>query len=186
VALTFHVNGDPVVCQQLFAEAKQLKVPLTLFLVGTWAQANPGLINELTADGHELANHTLTHPTLGRLGASAVATEITGCRDVLLRETGQPGRYFRPSGMEVPTDLVLAAAGAAGYETVVGYSIDPRDYQDPGAASVTERVRNALAAGAIVSMHTAHPGTVSAFGDIVDGIRNAGLHPATVSELLRT
>ena len=171
-------------CEQLFAEAKQLRVPLTLFLVGTWAQANPALVKELVGAGHDLANHTLTHPTLGLLGPSAVAAQIIGCRDILTRETGSPGRWFRPSGMETPTDLVLAAAGDAGYETVVGYTIDPRDYQDPGSTSVAERVRNALAPGAIVSLHTAHPGTVDAFGDIVAGIRNAGLAPQTVSKLL--
>jgi hypothetical protein len=79
---------------------------------------------------------------------------------------------------------VLAAAGAAGYETVVGYDLDPHDYQDPGASSVAERVRNGIAAGSIVSLHTAHAGTVSAFGDIVTAIRNAGLRPMTVSQML--
>lgn len=184
VALTFHVNGDPSVCQQLFAEANRLHVPLTLFLVGNWAQANPALVSQLNRDGHDLANHTLTHPTLGLLGASAVEAQIVGCRDILRAETGSPGRWFRPSGMETPTPLVLAAAARAGYDTVVGYSVDPRDYQDPGAASVSERVRNALGPGAIVSLHTSHAGTVDAFGDIVSGIRNAGLKPQTLSTLL--
>jgi len=184
VALTFHVSGDPAVCRQLFDEAKQLTVPLTLFLVGTWAQANPAQLKGLHAAGHELANHTMTHPTLGRLGSSAVEAEITGCRDLIRRETGETVRWFRPSAMEVPTPLVLTAAGAAGYDTVVGYNLDPHDYKDPGATSVAERVRNSVASGSIVSLHTAHAGTVSAFGDIVNAIRNAGLRPMTVSQML--
>jgi peptidoglycan/xylan/chitin deacetylase (PgdA/CDA1 family) len=181
--LTFHVSGDPSVCGQLFDEAQQLRVPLTLFLVGTWAKDNPAQVKRLITDGHELANHTMTHPTLGRLGPAAVEAEIAGCRDVIRAETGGGGRWFRPSAMEVPTPLVLAAAGAAGYDTVVGYNLDPHDYQDPGAASVVERVRNGVHAGSIVSLHTAHAGTVAAFGEMITAIRNARLRPLTVSQL---
>jgi len=183
-ALTFHVAGDPAAARRLFDEAARLQVPLTLFLVGTFVTANPAYVAELAAAGHEVANHTATHPTLGRLGAAAVATEVRLCRDELIAATGQPGRWFRPSGMDVATPLVLAQAAASGYDTVVGYDVDPRDYQDPGAPAVIDRVRAGLHPGAIVSLHSAHDGTVSALAQIVAGARSAGLRLVTVSDLL--
>jgi peptidoglycan/xylan/chitin deacetylase (PgdA/CDA1 family) len=184
VALTFHVAGDPAAARRLFDEATRMQVPLTLFLVGTFVTANPGYVTELSKAGHEVANHTATHPTLGRLGAAAVAAEVRGCRDALVRATGQPGRWFRPSGMDVATPLVLEEAAKAGYTTVVGYDLDPHDYQDPGAAAVVERVRSGLHPGAIVSMHSAHEGTVTALPEVVAAARAAGLRLVTVGDLL--
>lgn len=186
VALTFHVAGDPAAARRLFDEAARLHVPVTLFLVGTFVTANPAYIAELARAGHEVANHTATHPTLGRLGAAAVATEVRGCRDALVAATGQAGRWFRPSGMDVATPLVLEQAGRAGYSTVVGYDLDPHDYQDPGAAAVVDRVRAGLHPGAIVSLHSAHPGTVTALPEVVAAARSAGLRLVTVGDLLGT
>jgi peptidoglycan/xylan/chitin deacetylase (PgdA/CDA1 family) len=183
-ALTFHVAGDPASARRLFDEAARLQVPLTLFLVGTFVKANPGYVAELGRAGHELANHTATHPTLGRLGPAATAEEVVGCRTALVAATGDAGRWFRPSGMDVATPLVLEQAGKAGYETVVGYDLDPHDYQDPGAAAVVDRVRGALHPGAIVSLHSAHAGTVAALPELVAAARGGGLRLVTVGDLL--
>ena len=70
------------------------------------------------------------------------------CRDVLVRLTGGPGAAFRPSGTDdgtvSPGDQVLSVAAEAGYATVLGFDVDPLDYQDPGAAAVTERTLAAV------------------------------------------
>lgn len=184
VALTFHVSGPIDAVRPLFEEARRLQTPLTLFLVGSFVTANPAFVASLPADGHELANHTANHRPMGRLTPSEVASEIRGCREAIQAAAGDPGRWFRPSGLEVPTPAVLDAAGSAGYPRVVGYDIDPVDYKDPGAASVAERVKARLHPGAIVSLHTAHAGTVAAFADIVAAVRGAGLEPQTTSALL--
>jgi peptidoglycan/xylan/chitin deacetylase (PgdA/CDA1 family) len=178
------VAGDPASARLLFDQAARLQVPLTLFLVGTFVKANAAYVADLTKAGHELANHTATHPTLGRLGPAATADEILGCRSDLLAATGQPGRWFRPSGMDVATPLVLEQAGKAGYDTVIGYDVDPRDYQDPGTGAVVDRVRAGLHPGATVSMHTAHAGTIAALPEVVAAARAAGLRLVTVSGLL--
>jgi len=185
VALTFHGAGDVGVVNALLGAAGQARVPITVFAVGQWLDTNPSMADRLRADGHELANHTYTHPSLGRLGQPAVAGEITRCRDVLSRLTGSGGRWFRPSGIETPTQLMLDEAGAAGYATVVGYDVDPLDYTDPGAAAVIRATTAGLHPGAIISLHTGHTGTVQAFAPIVAAITAAGLKPVLVSDLLR-
>lgn len=184
VALTFHTAGDPIVVGRLADELRRLEVRATLFLVGTWLRDHAPLARRLQADGHELANHTFTHPSLGRLAGPAVLAEITRCRDVLDSTVGTPGRWFRPSAMDVPTALVREEAARAGYGTVVGYSVDPLDYQDPGSAAVVSRVKARLTPGAIVSLHTLYEGTVAALDPMVHDIRSAGLRTATVSELI--
>lgn len=185
VALTFHGSGEVGLVQQLLDEAKQEQCPITVFVVGQWLMANPAVGRRMVADGHELANHTFTHPTLSRLGQSAVATEITGCRDALAHVVGTPGRWFRPSGVEArPSDLILRQSAAAGYPTVIGFDVDPMDYKDPGADAVASRAIAGLHAGAIVSLHTGHAGTVAALPRIVAAVRSRGLQPVTVSDLV--
>jgi peptidoglycan/xylan/chitin deacetylase (PgdA/CDA1 family) len=151
--------------------------------VGSWIAANPRLIRAALVDGHEMANHTWSHPALRRLGRSAVASEIVKCADALRAATGSAGSWFRPSGTPTPTRLMFEEASIAGYETVVGYDVDPLDYQDPGSAKVVSRTLAGVQPGSIVSLHLGHPGTVDALHDIVLGLTDRGLRPRTVSQL---
>jgi peptidoglycan/xylan/chitin deacetylase (PgdA/CDA1 family) len=184
IALTFHANGDVALTTKLFGEAEARNVPLTIFAVGSWLVANPTMAARILHGGHELANHTYSHPSLGQLAAAAVGVEISKCRDVIKTQTGQVGGWFRPSGIDVPTALILDEAGRAGYRTVIGYDVDPLDYQDPGAAAVLQRVKAGMQMGSIVSLHTGHLGTVDALPGILDAISAASLQPVTVSTLL--
>lgn len=184
VALTFHGAGDPALADALLSEAERAGATVTVFAVCQWLDQHPDLAARITRGGHELANHTYTHPSLARLSRSAVDTEIVRAREVLTRLTGGPTRWFRPSAMERPTPVVAAAAAAAGYATVVGYDVDPRDYTDPGATAVRERTLAALHPGAVVSLHLGHPGTVTALPAVLDALRSRGLAPVTVSRLL--
>jgi len=79
---------------------------------------------------------------------------------------------------------MLSEAGRAGYPMVVGYDVDPHDYQDPGASQVVARVRAGLHPGAIVSLHTGHAGTVTALPGILDAVAAARLQAVTVHQLL--
>ena len=186
VALTFHGSGDPALARELLGIVEQAGAHITVFAVGTGLRQYPEMAARVLSAGHELDNHTLTHPLLGRLGAARVAEEIRGCQAVLRQLGAGPGGgyYFRPSGMTVPTPLVLAQAGAAGYPLVVAFDVDPQDYADPGAAAVAQRVAAAVRPGSIVSLHTGHAGTVTAMPDILRTLRDRGLEPVPLRRLL--
>ena len=185
MALTFHGSGDIGLLDELLAVAGQHDAPLTIFAVGQWLDDNPDVAKRIVAANHEMANHTYTHPSLATLGPSAIYDEINKCRDALARHAGTNGRWFRPSAVVEPTPAITAAAAQAGYQTVVGYDIDPLDYQDPGARTVQQRIESALHPGAIVSLHTGHRGTVEALDGVLTTMRQRGLAPVTVSTLLQ-
>jgi peptidoglycan/xylan/chitin deacetylase (PgdA/CDA1 family) len=178
------VAGDPGLLHDLLAVAGRLGVPVTVFAVGSWLDDHPEVAGAILSGGHELANHTYTHPALGQASAAAVADEIVRCRDALTRHAGSPGTWFRPSGLAVPSTLILAEAGRAGYRTVVGYDVDPLDYQDPPAATIVERVNAGLHSGAVVSLHTGHANTVTAFEPMVAAARRRQLVPVRLRDLL--
>ena len=160
--------------------------PITVFAVGQWLAANPTMAEKILAAGHELANHTYTHPALASQPRATIESEITRCRDVLRAQTGSGGRWFRPSGVEgTPNATILAEAGLAGYPVVVGFDVDPLDYEDPGANAIVSRTATKLQAGSIVSLHLGHAGTVAAFERLVTSARGRGLEPVVVSDLLQ-
>jgi peptidoglycan/xylan/chitin deacetylase (PgdA/CDA1 family) len=188
VALTFHTNGDLDLASQLLAVLAARRVHVTAFVVGNWLDTNPDWAKRLVDDGHELANHTYTHPTFGTLSPDAMTDEIVRCRDLLARVSGSGGKYFRPSGTDdgttSPGPTVLDVAGRAGYPVVLGFDVDPLDYDDPGADAVAQRTLATVRAGSIVSLHFGHPGTIAALPAILDGLDQKGLQPGTVSALL--
>jgi peptidoglycan/xylan/chitin deacetylase (PgdA/CDA1 family) len=189
VALTFHTDGDLAIAEELLAIFADYDVLITAFIVGKWLEANPDWAAMLIDGGHELANHTYSHPSnFTALDATAMSAEIVGCRDVLTRLVGAGGSLFRPSGTAdgtaTPPQLVLDVASQDTYPTVLGFDVDPYDYQDPGSNAVIERTLAAVGPGSIVSLHFGHPGTVDAMPAILDGLDERGLGPVTASELL--
>lgn len=184
MALTFHGAGDPRLATALLAEVERAAARVTVLAVGTWLEANPMMARRVLDGGHELGNHTQTHPALHRLDGAACYHEIDDCRQVLQRLTGDPGRWFRPSGTPHATPLIAAAAGRAGYRTSLGYDVDPRDYADPGATAVRDRILSAVRPGSIVSLHLGHAGTVAALPEILGGLQAKGLRAVTVGALL--
>ena len=163
-------------------------IEVTCFVVGNWLDANPTWAKKLLDAGHELANHTYTHPSFLALSPDAMRDEIVRCRDVLTRLGGTPGAFFRPSGTDdgthAPPDVVLQLAAEAGYRTVLGFDVDPLDYTDPGADAVVQRTLATIGPGSIVSLHFGHPGTVAAIPAIIDGLNEKQLTAVRASQLV--
>jgi len=189
VALTFHTDGDLGLADQLIQALAAGDAHITSFIVGDWLEANPTYAQRLLDAGHELANHTFTHPDFRDLASTAMLDEITRCRDTIDRLTGGKGmRLFRESGVAdgttSPPQQALDAATQAGYEIVLGFDDDPHDYQDPGAAAVVDRALAAARPGAILSLHFGHPGTIEAIPGLLDGLTERGLEYGTAGRLL--
>lgn len=188
VALTFHTDGDLGLAGEILATLRRAGVPMTAFVVGQWLAANPDWAKRITDDGHELANHTYDHPVFAGLPPEAMRDQIVRTRDLLVRLTGSPGKLFRPSGtangIDPPPAAALTAAGAAGYPVVLGYDIDPLDYQSPPAPMIAQRALGGVGPGSVISLHFGYPNTLAALPAILDGLRARQLTPVTASALL--
>ena len=182
VALTFHGDGDEDLARQVLGTLHARGAAVTVLAVGTWLQRYPDAARLVTDLGHELGNHTWSHPDLTALDEAGLRAEIERCRDLIAASTGGPGAFFRPSRAQHATAAVRRAASAAGYPTVLSYDVDSRDFTDPGATAIRRNVR-AVAAGGVVSMHLGHPGTLEAVPGLLDDLAARGLSPVTASTL---
>ncbi|MBE1496175.1 peptidoglycan/xylan/chitin deacetylase (PgdA/CDA1 family) [Amycolatopsis lexingtonensis] len=183
VGLTFHGAGDLQVTREVLDVVHQHGARITVLAVGTWLAAHPDAARMVRDGGHELGNHTWSHPALSGYAAEPMYAEIQRCRDKLVELTGSPGGFFRQSQGQHATPRELAEAGHAGYPKVLSYDVDSLDWTDPGPAAIRAAVAKARA-GSVVSMHLGHPGTVAALPGILADLADRGLAPVTASELL--
>ena len=186
VALTFHGAGDLGLARTDPHHAADRGAAVTVLAVGTWLQQYPDAARLVTDLGHELGNHTWCAPDAhGARRAPAVRAEIERCRDRIAALTGGPGAFFRPSAAQHATPEVLRLAGAAGLpdRAVLRRRLPglhrPRCRGDPRAPSA------AATAGAVVSLHLGHPGTLDALPGLLDDLAARGLDPVTASALFR-
>jgi peptidoglycan/xylan/chitin deacetylase (PgdA/CDA1 family) len=184
VALTFHGQGDPAIVGRLLDELAQDQTRVTVLAVGSWLSTQPELGRRILAAGHELGNHTQHHADIKRMSATRAHAEIAQCAEVLKSVTGSIGRWFRPSQTRFATATIKAQAAAVGYRTCLSYDVDSLDYTDPGATAVVRNTMSAVRPGSIISLHFGHEGTVAAMMPLLRGLREQGLGPVTVSDLI--
>ncbi|MGB9885432.1 MAG: polysaccharide deacetylase family protein [Moorellales bacterium] len=181
VALTFDDGPHPLTEAYLEALA-QAGARATFFLVAARARRYPELARRLALAGHEVANHSLYHGRLGNQTEESVRAELVEANQLLKEITGWVPVLFRPPYGE-KGDSLLRAAQAAGL-TVVTWSVDPRDWEDPPPEVIVSRVLQHLRPGAIVILHEGHPHTLQALPLCLSALKQKGYVPVTVSELL--
>jgi hypothetical protein len=153
VALTFHGAGDETLARRVLTLLHDHGAAATVLAVGTWLRQYPAAGRMVVGLGHELGNHTWSHPDLAALDDDGVRVEIARCRDLIAAATGAPGAFFRPSQAQRATPLVRRAAAAA-HGAVVRRRL--RDFVDPGTPAIRRNVSSVRAG--VVSPAPGHPG----------------------------
>jgi len=184
VALTFHGQGDPGLVRQLLAELDRGGARATVLAVGSWLVQQPAMAKVILDGGHELGNHTQNHLDIAKMSPTQAFTEINTCAQQLKKLTGTIGSWFRPSATQFSTPVMREQAARIGYPTCLSYDLDSLDHKDPGVAVIVRTTLDGVHNGSIVSLHFGHPGTVAAISGILDGLRQRGMRPVTMTELV--
>jgi peptidoglycan/xylan/chitin deacetylase (PgdA/CDA1 family) len=154
VWLTIDDGPDPADTPQLLDLLDQYQVKATFFFIGAKAQQHPELVAAVWHRGHEVGNHTMTHPQFSfwSYGPGAVNREITSSQEALTDAgAGRSPRWFRaPAGFKNP--FVSAAVEKLGLRLAC-WSVRGRDGVDSNKARVLKRLKNGIKPGAIILMH---------------------------------
>ena len=199
IALTFDDGPDPQWTPKILDILKEKGVHATFFIIGENGAAYPRLVQRALAEGHDLGNHTFTHPNLGETPNGVAALELNATQRLIEALTGRSTRLCRPPylGDAEPTSAEEIApmqeAERLGY-LIVGLKVDPDDWQKPAPELIVERVLAQATdpdpekRGQIVLLHDAggdRAATVAALPKLIDALRAKGFEFATVSELAR-
>lgn len=180
VALTFDIEIDARTLYDILAILRERNLHGTFFLTGRWTRAFPDAARAIVAEGHEVGNHSLTHPFFSRIGLDGAASEIEQTEQIVQQTTGVSTRpFFRfPYGNWTPQTLALV-----GREGFVAYHWSADEAAIP-AWLERAHTNPAEASGAILLMH-GRASTVQALPGWLDRMSALGLQPGSLSETLR-
>ncbi len=184
VALSFDAAWGNEDTQQLIDTLGRYGVKATFFVVGQWAEKYPESVKALHDAGHEVMNHSDTHPHMSKLSAQQIAAEVNACSDKVEAVTGVRPTLFRCPYGEYD-DHVISAVRSMGVN-VVQWDVDSLDWKDLSAAEITRRVTGKAGPGSIVLFHNAGLHTPEALPGILDYLQRDGYTIVPVSEILLT
>ncbi len=203
LALTFDDGPDPEWTPKILDLLKNKQVPGTFFLIGIQAEKFGGLTKRIFREGHEIGNHTFTHPDISSIGSSYMRVELNLTEELFASQLGIRSTLFRPPySVDAEPDTEdevkpLEVTQTLGYITI-GNKIDTRDwFDDPPltpqqiAARVLDHLPpcqpNDQQCGNIILMHDGggnRERTVQALPLIIDGARARGFEFVPVYKLM--
>jgi cellulose synthase/poly-beta-1,6-N-acetylglucosamine synthase-like glycosyltransferase/peptidoglycan/xylan/chitin deacetylase (PgdA/CDA1 family)/spore germination protein YaaH len=193
VALTFDDGPDPKYTPRVLDILKQRHVPATFFVIGVNAEQNPDLIRREYAEGHEIGNHSYSHPNIAATSNERTELELLWTERILEHELGVGTMLFRPpynaDSEPITREEIepVYRAQQMGFLTIAE-SIDPRDWQK---GSTPDGILNEIIAekdnGHIILLHDAggdRSATLAALPRIIDYFEQNGYRFVSVGDLI--
>ncbi len=180
IALTIDDGPSPVYTPQVLRLLDRYRVTATFSMIGLQVAADPGLVREVAAAGHRIANHTWSHLDLAVMPPVVIADHINRATGAIHQATGQVPTLFRaPYGAWSPA--VLQHCAQTGM-TPLDWSVDPRDWSRPGVASIVSNIMRNTRTGSIILEHDGggnRAQTVAALKIVLPRLLAAGYHFTT-------
>lgn len=194
LALTFDDGPDPLFTPQVLDILRKEGVKATFFIIGNNAEKHPELVRRIFAAGHDIGNHTYTHPNIAEVSRTQLRLEVSATERLLESILGRRTHLFRsPYGEDSEPETEdqirpMDALSGQGY-VFVGMSIDPSDWKRPGAEAIVRAAVHQAEAdeGNIILLHDSggdRAQTVAALPRIIETLRAKGYRFVTVSQLL--
>jgi peptidoglycan/xylan/chitin deacetylase (PgdA/CDA1 family) len=181
--MTFDDGPSAENTPRLLEILKQRNIKATFFLIGQNAAANPDIVRRILAEGHEVGNHSWTHPQLSKLSDDRVRVEITKTQDAIKDASGYSPTLLRPPYGAITPRQREWIANQFGLNIIL-WSVDPFDWKRPGVSVITQRILSQVRPGAIILSHDIHKQTVDAMPATLDALIAKGYKFVTVSQLI--
>ena len=184
IALTFDAGSDAVGIGILDV-LKKHNVKATFFLTGKWVVTFPNLAKRIAEEGHDIGNHSYSHPDAVKITANAFKQDIIKAEEAIKATTGKsPQPYFRfPFGSY--NTAALKTAGAAGYPYSIQWSLDTIDWKQPATEVIVSRIKNGASNGDIILMHIGGIHTPEAVDQVIPWLKDHGYQLVPLSILLK-
>jgi peptidoglycan/xylan/chitin deacetylase (PgdA/CDA1 family) len=183
IALTFDDGPHATLTPKLLDLLAAHHMRATFFVVGQNAADHPDILRRAVREGHEIGNHSWSHPNLGRMSDEAVRRELQKTDDAIFAAIGKHPTLLRPPYGSITARQKRWIHDDFGYR-IITWDVDPLDWKRPGPSVVTNRILKETRPGSIVLAHDIHPPTIEAMPATFDQLDRKGFKSVTVSELL--
>lgn len=183
IAMTFDDGPHAALTPKLldFLAARHIKV--TFFVLGECVEQNPEILRRAAREGHEIGNHSWSHPQLSKMSDDAVRSQLRRTDDLIKSVTGKRPTLFRPPYGAITARQKKWIHDEFGYEIIM-WDVDPLDWKDPGPTTVANRILKETRPGSIVLSHDIHKGTIEAMPSTLEQLANKHFKFVTVTELI--
>lgn len=185
IALTFDDGPHPRLTPRILEILDRYKVKATFFTVGINVHYYPETFEKIVAGGHEIGNHTYTHPHVSRIDINTLKGEIVRCEEEIYEHGEYKTKLFRPPEGMID-DGVTSLLRELDYKVIL-WDIDTRDWDHTGAASIAEMIIKRVSSGDIILMHdyiSYNSPTPEALEIFLPVLLEEGYQFVTVSELI--
>lgn len=158
-------------------------VKTTIFVTGQWAANNPELLKRIAAEGHEIANHSYTHPDFRYQSDAAILNELQRTEDTVQRIAGVSTRPFFRAPYGARNAHTNALVAAQGYYPIY-WTLDSGDWQSTTPESVQTKVVSQVHNGSIVVSHLSSAQTAQTLAATIQQLRAQGFEIVPLSQLL--
>ncbi|MBX7196995.1 MAG: bifunctional polysaccharide deacetylase/glycosyltransferase family 2 protein, partial [Sandaracinaceae bacterium] len=193
VVLSFDDGPHPAYTPGILDVLRDEGVRATFFVVGSRAEREPELVRRVVREGHELGNHSFTHPDLGKIGEQRADLEINSTNRLLEAHAGRGTVLFRPPfrSDDRPTvreDLLAIQNGERNGMITVTSTVDPHDWARPEPEIIVDYLVSRLerAGAGVVLMHDGggdRKNTVAALRGLIHALRARGFAFTTLHEV---
>ena len=183
IAMTFDDGPNEKLTPKLLDLLAQHHIHATFFVLGENAIEHPEILKRAVQEGHEIGNHSWSHPNLAKASDDTVRSQIRRTEELITNEIGSRPTLFRPPYGSLTAHQKHFIHNELGYEIVL-WEVDPLDWKRPGPSVVTARILKETKAGSIVLSHDIHPPTIEAMPATFDQLMRKGFKSVTVTELL--
>ena len=186
IALTFDDGPHKKYTIEILDLLERYGAKGTFFIVGEQAEKNPEIVLRMYEEGHELANHTYTHPHSRNV--SKIMKEIKQTNDTIYSITGYTPTLFRPvEGLY--TDAMIEEVVKSGFKVVMwSWHQDTVDWKNPGVNNIVNTVLKGTKEGDVILFHDGggnRAQTVKALEKILPKLQNQGYQFVTINDLMK-
>lgn len=183
IALTFDDGPNPATTPKLLKMLEARHIKATFFVLGNRAVENKELLKRMADSGHEIGNHSWSHPQLSKVAVATADKQIADTSAVIEQAIGKAPIYLRPPYGDMTPTLRHHLEDKYGL-TLIYWSVDPLDWKNRNADSIYNKIMAQVRPGAIVLAHDIHATTVDAMPKVLDELLAKGYKFVTVSELI--
>lgn len=180
IALTFDDGPGPYT-EKLLDILDKYDAKATFFLIGSKISGQASVVRNIQARGHQLGNHSWSHPELPKLSVDQIAGEIDRTNEAIRQATGVKPSILRPPYGAV-NGVVLEQLRLRNMSSIL-WSVDTRDWADRNSQIVCSRAVAGARPGAVILMHDIHQTSVNAVPCILSSLKQQGYSFVTIQRL---
>lgn len=182
IAISFDAAWGNEYTEDILDTLDKYNIKSTFFLVGFWVDEFPNDVKEINRRGHEIGNHSTTHPNMPQLSNEKILEELKITEDKIKKLTNKKTILFRPPFGDY-NDNLINLCKENGYYTIQ-WDVDSLDWKELGVQPVVDKVTRNIQNGSIVLFHNNAKYIKEYLPLVIERLQDSGYEIVPVSELI--